>query len=356
MTFLVRLRELLVLNVMLGVLLGIAAGAGIADLMMYARGEEVELWAECQACMALVLVLVVAIWGLNVLSARTVSRLVGSAATLRALYFFALYPAMFLLIMLANMEDAFLNVLIFGSPLLLVGAFLLPYYSWVLHSETLSYLRRTTVPRTCYRCQARYLMVRMAVTAPCPWCGFENRNPLATGPGAAGAPSQGGPPLPDSFKAVVGAEVLGEDWVAYFHEGRVGRFLVGGMDLTLLNLSRIFLAIPALAAFWGGLFLVADGIGYYPIFSEELFAGLLLLAGFALSVPGIIRRPRGMWLKPAMAGAGLLVISGIGVGIVLYDWLVPAPFMLCAAIALAMMIAGAWLSYGKPSVVRFGKR
>jgi len=354
---LLRLREVFVLNVLLAILLGIAAGAGIADLIKYVEGEDIEMWAECQACMALVLVLMLLVSGLNLLNAWTVARLVGSRQALRALYLYALFPVIFLSIMLANASDFFLNVLIFGAPLLITGAVLLPYYAYILHSETVAYLRTITFPCMCKECGFRYLVLRTDERSECPRCRAPSEG--APAPVTVGQQHPLGQTAISAAEAgrLLGMEVMGEDWDRYYRDGSLFGSPFTGMDRTLLDLARAILVIPMLVAFWGGIYLVVDGIEYYPLFSEELFAGLLLLLGFAFSVPGIVRRPKGMWLKYAMVGAGLLIISGIGVGMVTYDMVIAAPFMLCAALSFAMLFAGAWLSHrDKPRKMRFRKR
>lgn len=314
MTLLVRLNDGLLANILLSILLGFLAAMGLLQLATYLGGGDLEIYLECQVAMVLAFVLMIVVGVLNVLNALAVARLVKTPQVLRALYFFLLFPVVFAAIMLANSAEGYAAVLIFGAPLFIVGAVLMPYFANVIFVAAGGQARRATVMLLCHRCGFMFLVYRDSSGARCPMCHVANRNPLWNGQGAAvPAPSPGD--LPDAAAAPppggwseVKPAILDPDWQDDRLGAHPGTSLFGSYGRLLRTMGLVLLAAGATLSFGIGMALALEGADWGD--GWEVSAGVsMLLLGIA-GICAAAMRARGYWLAVAVAACALLCVMG----------------------------------------------
>jgi len=334
LTLLVRLNDALGANILLSILLGSLAAVGLLQLSTYLSGEDLVTYAECQVAMVLVFVLIIMVNALNVLNARAVARMVKKPEVLRALYFFALYPIIFLAIMLANAAGGFLAVMLFGAPLFIVGAILLPYFANVLYIAAGGHVRRATLMLICHRCGFMFLIYRDSSGSICPMCHVPNRNPLWSLPTYMGStiPQGGGPidatPAPGGWSEVKSA-ILDPDWQDDRLGMHPGTSLLGPIGRTLRIMGLVFMAIAATMSLAIGLGLALEGADWGD--GWEISEGLSMLLLGITGICGAVMRAKGLWLWIALASSVLLCIEGAWLS---YEW---EPFL-----GIIVFVMGVW--------------
>ena len=334
MTLIVRLNDGLLANILLSILLGISAAVGLLQLSTYLNGQELVTYAECQVAMVLVFVLMIVVSVLNVLNAHAVARMVKTPEVLRALYFFALFPIVFLAIMMANAAEGFLAVMLFGAPLFIIGAILLPYFANVIYIAAGGHIRRATLMLICHRCGFMFLIYRDSSGSVCPMCHVPNRNPLWSLPTYAGpAVPQGGDmaaatPPPGGWSEVKPA-ILDPDWQDDRLGMRPGTSLLGPVGRMLRIMGLVFLALAATMSLGIGLGLAIEGADWED--GWEISEGLsMLLLGIA-GICGAVMRAKGHWLWITLASCVLLCIEGAWLS---YEW---EPFL-----GIIIFVMGVW--------------
>jgi len=334
LTLLVRLNDALGANILLSILLGFLAAVGLLQLSTYLNGEDLVMYTECQVGMVLVFALMIVVNVLNALNARAVARMVKTPEVLRALYFFILFPIIFLTIMLANAAEGFIAVLLFGAPLFIVGAILLPYFANVIYIAAGGHVRRATLMLICHRCGFMFLIYRDSSGSICPMCHVPNRNPLWSLPMYTGSTVPLGgdltaaTPPPGGWSEIKPA-ILDPDWQDDRLGMHPGTSLLGPIGRMLRIMGLVLLAIAATVSLGIGMLLVNEWWGWE--YGWETTMGLsMVLLGIA-GICGAVMRAKGYWLWVALASSVLLCIEGAWFS---YEW---EPF-----IGIMITVMGVW--------------
>jgi hypothetical protein len=167
-----------VFNIVLSFVLFITAFFSIIEFGKYVVSDEVVIGAEAIVFVITIIVLMVLVSFFNVTSALTVYQATRSDLSLRILYFNLLFPVVLFSFFIATSGGWFINSMIFGFPLFLMGAMMLPYAAYRLHWEALQIALKGPVRLRCYDCGFIFDFFLANRVVRCPKCGLLNRNPI----------------------------------------------------------------------------------------------------------------------------------------------------------------------------------
>lgn len=291
----VELTELLFLSLLGAMVISLLAGAG------YVEDRSVEVYTEQVACVSLNLVMMVIVGARGALVAREVYEKARSDASLRVMYIYALFPLIFIAVVLSNATAYFASILVFGLPLFIIGMFVMFWAGHVLEREVKAYLRRTAQILWCYGCGQAFYMDREEEFTACPRCHLINRNPLL----------KDSKPAPPTAPPVRGVDNV------WFDEGITPEHMYGGkgrLPLREVTKSRTYVAGIALlvAAFTGCIFLGTEYIvEWWPDMDEYTGGAALLVVVSVVGLIGLLMR-RWRYGRPmAVVSGGLLCAIGL---------------------------------------------
>jgi hypothetical protein len=308
------LRDVVYANILLSILLAILTGVGLVQLATFLRGEDLETFAECEVCMVLLFVMMAVVGVFNVQTALVVAKRIRSPQVLRALYFFSLYPVVFLAIMVVNSTGVFLPVLIFGAPMFNIGAVLFPYFAYSLLREAGGYLRTTTLMVACHRCGFTFLISQESSGSVCPMCHEPNRNPLWTVERMGVVMGFRDGSWAAAEEPVVGwwavkPATLDPDWYSYPPYHQMGRVPRGSPSMPLYSVAWLLQVIAAMVALGIGTAILIDGADWGDPY--EIAEGLLIATMGFFGIIGAVKRSKGVWPWVSMAACVLMLPSAV---------------------------------------------
>lgn len=142
----------------------------------YIEDQSVSFPFELPGCLVLFLIMLFLVYLTNIANGIMVTRISRSEKSLRALYIFIFYPVLLLSYLIASYEEIFQTALIFGFPLFLAGAVLMPYGALVIHTEAHMAVYRNLAINYCLNCRYPIQMHREDKERRCPMCGAMTGN------------------------------------------------------------------------------------------------------------------------------------------------------------------------------------
>lgn len=313
MTLARRVKSTVELTELLLLLLVGASIISAIGLMGYSADRAIEIYTEQVACISLSLVMVAIVCTRGALVAREVYEKTGSDASLRAMYVYALYPLIFLAVVIANAAAYFASMLVFGLPLFLLGVVAMFWAAIVLERETKDHFWKTTEALRCYSCGQHFFMDRTEEVATCPRCHLINRNPLLHDPRAPlpAAPSPRGPYAMPLEEGLTWEQLYTSTGMVPLRRWNRSTLVRSGEGvLTVCFLGSLLMGVYFLVSTW--------------LFIDVYTAGAIALVVLGLSgLIGLVMRQRPIGRPIAIASGGLLCLLGLlaigyeGVGFIL---------------------------------------
>jgi hypothetical protein len=178
----VTLRSNAEANMLVCIFVGIAMFfIGIISLFSfidYMDSGEIESGFIMAPCLAFTFIAFFALLAFNLPISRIILR-TGPESGRRAAYFQILFPILLVSFLIATPRASFAPSLIFGFPLLLVGALAYPYSAVVVHKWVKMAEMKNLQIVGCFRCTYVFEMHREEKWLRCPYCGQVNMNPGA---------------------------------------------------------------------------------------------------------------------------------------------------------------------------------
>lgn len=301
MTLARKVRSTVEMTFLLGLLLLGASAVSIIGMLDYRGGRSIEVYTEQVACVSLSLVMVVIVCARGALVARELYERARSDATLRAMYIYAIFPIIFVAVVLANASAYFASLLVFGLPLFLLGAVALFWAARVLEGEAMFHFWRTSQSLQCYSCGRPFFMDRSDEFVVCPWCGLVNASHSIQGRTAPppSAPAPRGPyaHVPEEHRY----------WEqTTFPSGMRPLLHWNAYMLTTTGLG--LLAICFVASLFLGAFYFWE---FWPNSDEEVAGVTVMIVVSILGIVGFIGYPARRSKQLTVACGGLLCLLGL---------------------------------------------
>jgi len=162
-------------------------------LLSFLSDGEVSVPLGIDLCMVVFIVSFLLFGAVIALTALTLSRSLPGPTHKRAIYVLGLYPLVIASFLLASATDWFLPSIVFGLPLFLAGAIVLPYSAHVVRSGLFVRRGKDFAMVVCYSCGRPLEFHADDAVVVCRACKTPNQNPVIVAGPPFAPPKEGGP-------------------------------------------------------------------------------------------------------------------------------------------------------------------